>query len=180
MTKRVTYSEEIQATPEQVWTVLSDATRLPDWAYKEGRFPYPVEGKYGSDQKEGLDTIWIGVSADGQVATQKITAWEPAKRLTYELQETENTPLQMAQTNTFDLEAVDGSTKVTWVVDWELTGGFSLSSLLVRFTAGGAFEEMMAGSLENLKEVVENEATTADAPSPETDDTDDTDSGDGE
>ena len=104
MSKRVVHSQQINATPEQVWAVLSDVTRLPDWAYKDGRFPYPVEGKYGSDQTEGEGTVWIGVSADGQVATQKITAWNAPHKLAYELQETENAPLQMAQTNTFELE----------------------------------------------------------------------------
>ena len=166
MTNRVTYSQHIAATPEQVWAILAAVTRLPDWAYKEGRFPYPVEGKYGSDQQEGPGAIWIGLSADGQVATQKITAWEPAKHLSYELQETENAPLQMAQANTFNLEATGDGTKVTWVVDWALTGGFSLSKLLVRFTAGGAFEEMMAGSLEILKRLVEQETAGADSSDP--------------
>lgn len=159
----VSYSEEIKATPEQVWAILSDVTRLPDWAYKDGRFPYPVEGKYGSDQQEGTNTIWIGVSADGQVARQKIVAWDPAKKLAYELQETENAPLEMAQTNIFSLEPAGQNTKISWNVDWELTGGFSLSSLLIRFTANGAFEEMMAGSLENLKHLVEKEVAGADA-----------------
>ena len=125
MSKRVVHSQQINATPEQVWAVLSDVTRLPDWAYKDGRFPYPVEGKYGSDQTEGEGTVWIGVSADGQVATQKITAWNAPHKLAYELQETENAPLQMAQTNTFELEPGGDSTTVTWMVDWELTGGFS-------------------------------------------------------
>jgi uncharacterized protein YndB with AHSA1/START domain len=166
----VSYSEEIKATPEQVWTILSDVTRLPDWAYKDGRFPYPVEGKYGSDQKEGSDTIWIGVSADGQVATQKIIAWEPGKKLTYELQETENAPLEMAQTNTFRLEPAGQNTNISWNVDWELTGGFSLSSLLIRFTANGSFEEMMAGSLENLKRLVEKEVAEADTSEPNEED----------
>lgn len=163
----VTYSQEIKATPEQVWAVLADVTRLPDWAYKEGRFPYPVEGKYGSDQTEGPGAIWVGVAADGQIATQKITAWEPAKNLGYELQATENAPLQMAQSNTFILEPAGDATTVTWVVDWELTGGFSLNKLLIRFTANGAFEEMMAGSLENLKQLVENQKTEPDTAAPE-------------
>ncbi len=153
----VTYSDTIKATPEQIWAVLSDVTRLPDWAYTEGRFPYPVEGKYGGDQTEGAGTIWIGVSADGQTATQKITDWQTNSRLTYELQETENAPTQMAQSNTFKLEANGEETQVTWLVDWELTGGFSFSSLLIRFTANGAFEEMMAGSLDNLKHLLAQE-----------------------
>jgi uncharacterized protein YndB with AHSA1/START domain len=161
---RVSYFEEVKATPEQVWQVLSDVTRLPDWTYTEGRFPYPVEGKYGGEQKEGPGAIWIGVSSDGQTATQKITMWEPDKKLGYELQEMENAPLQMTQTNTFDLEAIGDHTKVTWTLDWELTGGFSLSKLLIRLTGSGAFEEMIAGSLENLKQLVEEEIAQKDSP----------------
>lgn len=164
---RVSYTEHIKASPEQIWAILSDATRLPDWAYTEGRFPYPVEGKYGSDQKEGPGTIWIGLSEDGQTAVQRITTWEPGKKLVYELQETANAPLQMAQTNTFELEPEQDYTKVTWMVDWELTGGFSLSSLLIRFTGNRAFEEMIAGSLENLKQLVEKESLQADSPPPQ-------------
>jgi carbon monoxide dehydrogenase subunit G len=157
----VSCTEEIKATPEQVWAMLTDATRLPEWAYKEGRFPYPVEGKYGSEQREGVGTLWVGVSADGQMATQKIIVWEPPRKFTYELQEMANAPLQMAQTNTFELEPVGDQTRVTWSVDWQLTGGFSLSSLLIRFSGNGAFEEMMAGSLENLKKLVENASSPA-------------------
>lgn len=164
---QVNYSETIEARPEQVWTVLADVTRLPDWAYTDGRFPYPVEGKYGSDQREGPGTIWIGVAADGQTATQKITVWEPPRKLVYNLQQMEHAPLQMAQTNTFELVAVGESTNVTWTVDWELTGGFSLTKLLLRFSAGGAFEEMIAGSLENLKLLVEKESPAGEEPQPE-------------
>jgi uncharacterized protein YndB with AHSA1/START domain len=154
----VSYTEEINATPEQVWAVLTDASRIPEWAYKEGRFPYPVEGKYGTEQREGPGTLWVSNSVDGQTATQKIMVWEPPQKLVYELQEMANAPLQMAQTNTFTLEPVDAKTRVTWEVDWQLTGGFSLNSLLIRFSGNGAFEEMMAGSLENLRQVVEQAA----------------------
>lgn len=154
---QVSQSEQIKASPAQLWAVLTDVTRLPDWAYKEGRFPYPVEGKYGTDQHEGPGTIWVGVAADGQTATQKITIWEPGQKLVYELQETKHAPLQVTQTNTFDLAAEGETTKITWTVDWELTGGFSLSKLLLRFSASGAFGEMMAGSLANLKQLVEAE-----------------------
>jgi len=78
---QISHSKQIEASPEQVWAVLTDVTRLPEWAYKEGRFPYPVEGRYGSDQHEGPGAIWIGVAADGQIATQKITVWEPPKKI---------------------------------------------------------------------------------------------------
>ncbi len=159
----VTVTEEIKATPQQIWAVLTNATRIPDWAYKEGRFPYPVEGDYGTEQHGGLGTLWVSSSVDGQTATQKIILWEPPNRLVYELQEMANAPLQMAQTNTFILEPVEEGTQVTWEADWQLTGGFSLSSLLIRFSGNGAFEEMMEGSLENLKNLVEQEAAQANA-----------------
>ena len=162
---QVSYSEEIHATPEQVWAVLSNPTRLPDWAYTEGRFPHLVEGKYGSDQTEGPGAEWVGVSADGQTARQKIVVWEPDKKLVYELQDMENAAIRMEQRNTFELEPVGNNTKVIWIVDWQLKGGFSLNSLLLRLTAGGAFEEMIAGSLENLKHLVEAE-TAGPPPAP--------------
>jgi len=160
----VSCSETIGASPEQVWAVLADVRRLPDWAYKEGRFPYPVEGKYGSEQEEGEGTLWVGVAADGQTATQKITVWEPCQKLAYELNEMEHAPLLMDQTNIFELQPEGQATQVTWNLDWQLTGGFSLGKLLMRFSANSAFEEMMAGSLENLKQLVETEVAAGDAP----------------
>jgi uncharacterized protein YndB with AHSA1/START domain len=165
---QVRCSETINASPQQVWAVLADVRRLPDWAYKEGRFPHPVEGNYGSEQQEGEGTLWIGVAADGQTATQKITVWEPGQKLVYELKEMERAPLVMNQTNSFELQPEDQATQVTWSLDWELTGGFSLGKLLLRFSANSAFEEMMAGSLENLKQLVEAEA--ASGAEPDTDD----------
>ncbi|MEM7345810.1 MAG: SRPBCC family protein [Chloroflexota bacterium] len=153
----VSYSEVIEATPQQIWTIISDATRLPEWAYKDGPYPHLVESRYGNDQTEGVGTLWVGTSSDGQSATQRITAWETNQKLVYELDAVENAALQMAQTNSFSLESEDAATRVIWDVDWELTGGFSLNSLLIRFTGNGSFEEMMAGSLENLKQLVERE-----------------------
>jgi uncharacterized protein YndB with AHSA1/START domain len=159
----ISYSQEIKATPTQIWAILSDVTRLPDWSYKDGRYPYPVEGRYGSDQREGAGVIWIGVATDGQVAAQKITTWEPGRKLVYELQATEHAPLKMFQKNMLELEPVSSdTTRVTWSADWKLTGGFSLNSLLIWFTGNSAFEEMIAGSLENLKALVEKEATPSD------------------
>jgi uncharacterized protein YndB with AHSA1/START domain len=161
LANRVSYTEEIKATPEQVWAVLTNPTRLPDWAFTEGRFPYPVEGRYGSEQREGPGTLWVGVSGDGQTATQQITVWEPPHKLVYELQQVENAALQMTQTNIFDLEPSGEGTKIVWTVDWKLIGGWSLNALLIRLTGNGVFEEMIAGSLENLKKIVETETREA-------------------
>ncbi len=152
---QVTYSETINASPEQVWAVLADVTRLPDWAYKERGQNYPIKGSYGSEQRSGVGTIWVGTSADGQTAIQKVTGWDPPARLSFELQAMENSVQPMSQVSTFELQESNGATVVTWTVDWQLTGGFSLSKILIWFTGNGTFEEMMAGSLENLKRMFE-------------------------
>jgi uncharacterized protein YndB with AHSA1/START domain len=158
----LTNSILISAPPQQIWAILSDVTRLPEWSYKEGRFPYPVEGRYGSEQTEGEGTLWVGIATDGQQATQKITVWEPPHKLAYEQQSSENAPLQISQTSTFSLEPTGDQTQITWSVDWELGGGFSLNRLLLWFTGSSAFEAMIAGSLENLKTLVEAEFPPAD------------------
>lgn len=153
----VSYSETINASPEQVWAILADATRLPAWAYREGSFPYPTEGRYGTEQTEGVGTVWVGVSDDGQTSHNEVIEWEPPTKLAYKLQDVENAKTPMKQTSVFTLEPAGDATKVTWDFEWELTGGFSLNSLLFRFTGNSNFEEMMAGSLENLKKIVESE-----------------------
>lgn len=71
----------------------------------------------------------------------------------------------MSQLNTFELQATDSGTRVTWTVDWKLTGGWSLNAILIRLTGNGVFEEMIAGSLENLKKVVEGGAVAKDVQS---------------
>jgi len=153
---QVIYSHEMKATPDKIWAIISDVTRLPDWAYTEGRFPYPTKGEYGGEQHAGVGTLWVGTSADGQKATQKITVWEVNKLLAYELQAAENAPLAMTQSNSFTLEPTAQGTKITWQVDWALTGGWSLNSIMMRFTANGSFEEIMEGSLAKLKHVAES------------------------
>jgi hypothetical protein len=75
----------------------------------------------------------------------------------------ENAALQMSQICTFDLEPTTDGAHITWTVDWQLLGGWSLNALLIRLTGNGVFEEMIAGSLENLKKVVEAEVKTREA-----------------
>jgi len=159
-------SELIKARPEQVWQVLADVTRMPDWAYQEGRFPYLVEAKYSREQQEGVGTIWVGVAADGQTATQRVTRWEPGCALAYELQAMEHAPLVMSQTNSFELQPAGEDTQLTWSVVWQLPGGFSIASLLMRFTAQSAFEQMMAGSLAKLRQLVEAETALKESSPP--------------
>ncbi len=153
---QVSYTQSIKATPEQVWAIISDVTRLPEWTHTEGRFPHPVEARYGTDQREGVGTVWIGVSTDGQEARQQIIVWEPPRKLVTELERVENAPLAMQQINTYSLTPTDSGTDVTWMVDWQVKGGFSLAWLSAWLTAGGGFEEMIVGSLENLQQLLES------------------------
>lgn len=153
--QQITHAQDINATPKQIWAVLVDVTRLPDWAYQNGRVPYPVEGRYGTEQTEGVGTVWVGVTQNGGLATQKVTAWEPYHTLAFELQPSEEAALPLSQINLLQLESLGDKTRVTWRLDWEVETGFSLTSVMLMFAGNSIFEEMIAGSLANLKQLIE-------------------------
>lgn len=155
--QQIAYAQDINASPEQIWAVITDVTRLPDWAYRDGRVPYPVEGRYGTEQTEGVGTVWIGVTSNGGLATQKVTVWEPYHTLASELQRSEQAELPLAQINTLFLEPLENRTRVTWRMDWDVDSTFSLTGVMLLFAGNGIFEEMVVGSLGNLKRLIESE-----------------------
>ena len=153
--QRITCTTEINAKPEQIWPLIADVTQHPEWAYREGRFPYLVESYCDGEPIKGLGANWVDKASDGQIVRCKIVVWEPETTLVYERQRARDAPMKIAQRHMFALEPTGDKTIVLWSVVWEPADYSWLGRRLLYFTGRDAFEEVMAGSLENLKELVE-------------------------
>ena len=74
---QVTCTETIQAGPDQVWAVLADVTRLPQWAYSEGRFPATVAMSRGLTMNMGRTAVLRIGSVDVVVISRHIEPFDP-------------------------------------------------------------------------------------------------------
>jgi hemerythrin-like domain-containing protein len=99
---------DVEATPEQVWAVLSDVRRVPAWSHECRQVTWlddVTEGRVGARFK--------GTNRSGFARWQRpctITGWEPGRRLTFETRG----PLGMDATEwTFELEPHGTGTRLT-------------------------------------------------------------------
>ncbi len=75
-------SREIAASPETVWSVVSDITRMGDWSTETFRC------EWDEGQEPGLGATFSGHNRYGDVEWSNqatITEWAPSERLTWEI-----------------------------------------------------------------------------------------------
>ena len=138
---------EINATPEKIWQVLADASKITDWACTDGQYPYPVEVNI---EQRGNSTLWAVIASDGQTAVFRITDWQPARSLAYELVQHTNAPMQMAQWNIFEIEGTAEGSVLIWQFNWQIEATLVQSFLL----RSDAVREYMERSLENFRQLL--------------------------
>ena len=137
----------IDATPESVFALLTDLSRLPDWSTVtlETHDPTPGPMRKGDTFKQTLrilgrklETEWLVTELDAphQVAYQ---ATGPA-----------GAQLEMRQT----VKDAGGGSTVAFDVEYQLPGGFIGD--LAEFIAGRRNEREVEHSMQNLKDLAEH------------------------
>ena len=127
---------DLDASPEQVWHVLSDFGALYRWA------PNIDDSGLTGDQTEGVGTT-RRVRAGRVTVTERVTHWEPSRRLSYAI---EGLPLVKSASNTWTVEQ-SGSGSRVW-----LTSRLDTGSRLPQRLFGKVFARGMAnGSAKILK-----------------------------
>jgi len=145
----------INATPEQVWAVLADPPRLPQWLTREGPFPHVIK----VDGKPGPGEHWEAEAIDGQTAMFNVVTWDEPQQLAYQLAVVNNAPLQCSQAHRFDIDIDEGGTLVTWLITWQLAESGFVTRFLQERQFDRDIEVMQRYSLLRLKEIVEVEVT---------------------
>lgn len=137
---------EIKATPEQVWAVLADLGRMPEFS-PELRKAFVFGGP-------GLGANILGINRRKAVAwptTSKVVRWEPARAIAWKTRES-------GATWVYELEPTPTGTAVT---GRRVLSSYTIGSkLMVPFLGGAAGHdaELNAGieaTLNKIKAVVE-------------------------
>lgn len=132
---------EIKATPEEVWTVLSDLGRMPEFS-PELRRAYVFGGP-------GLGATILGINRRKAVAwptTSKVVRWEPKRAVAWKTRES-------GATWVYELEPTATGTAVT---GRRVLPAYTVGSRLMVPFLGGATdhdEELNSGIAETLNRV---------------------------
>ncbi len=144
----ITASVEIDATPDAVWPVVSDVTRMPEFS-PELRRLYAVGG---GPTRVGLRLV--GVNRRGLAVwptTSTVTRLEPGRAVAWHTRES-------GATWTYELEPTASGTRLTGRRD---LSAFRLGTTLLAPVIGGAaghdreLAEGIRATLHRIKEVVE-------------------------
>jgi uncharacterized protein YndB with AHSA1/START domain len=142
---RAEISTTIKRPIEQVFAVMSDASRNAEWVSGAG------ETTKTSDGPIGVGTTWHGV---GKFLGRRIETdivykeFEPNRKFTFEITQ------PFLATMVFTFESVAGATRVEQVVDAEPGGFFKLAGPLLVPAAKRQFKN----DLDNLRDLMEGGA----------------------
>jgi uncharacterized protein YndB with AHSA1/START domain len=144
---------KIQASVEQVWSVLADIGHIDRWN------PGVVESHVLSDQPAGLGASRYCNLGDKNFLNEEVVTWEEGKRLTMRITDT-NLPLRADIQ--FTLRPENGSSVVTVSPEYTVKYG-PLGWLLDRFYVRSNYEKGMNALLAGLKAYVEDDDDLSEA-----------------
>lgn len=167
-----------EATQSQIWDVLADLNRMPDWIDAESLYIPPTSMRLINDFME-VGGRWEMVGEDDSILRWQVNDWQPGLSLSFYLYEMENHPLPVSLfTHRIDLIMAELGTLIEWQMEVNL---LPLDAWLQpaddgrisRFRAwiflreiSDQFQQMIDESLENLVKLVEgnNDSNNADDP----------------
>ncbi len=138
---------EINASPEEVFTVLTDLDRLPDWSTITVATHDVPAARLSKDDRFRQSLRVVGRQIDAQWT---VTALDRPRHVAYEATGPRGAHLRMSQTVTGDR----GRSTVSFEIDYELPGGVVgdlAASILERRN-----EREVEHSLHNLKDLAEH------------------------
>ena len=106
----------IAASQMQVWEVLGNLARLPEWIDSQCLYlpPQTMERIEG----DGLNSLWRMTVADEQVATWQVFGYEPGFSLGLGLTGIEGSPLNIAQY--YHVFSVTVQSVTETIVSWDI------------------------------------------------------------
>jgi len=154
---RITTVVTAKATPEEVWAVMADNERWPEWfnAAKSCRTTSDVSGGVGS-------TRWIHV--DLFKVNERFIAWDPPRRWAFTILDV-NLPGVVSVVEHALIEPVGtGETRVTYVMASEVAPYLRPLVPILRWRLTGMFKKGLAGiegQVVRLRRETKGSATTA-------------------
>ena len=127
MTTTIHNSIEIEASPQQVWDVLTDLDGLA--AYD----PIVKTSTVIGDERQGIGAMRKCTVNPRNWYKEKITLWEPHQRLEFSIVEC-NLPMH-SLTHTYTIDTTPTGTRVAQVMNYEMKFGFlgrALDRIIVR------------------------------------------------
>jgi uncharacterized protein YndB with AHSA1/START domain len=135
---RITTIVEVNATPDEVWAVLTNNERWPEW------FPAAKACRTTSDEAEGVGaTRWIHF--DLFKINERFIAWDPPRRWAFTILDA-NLPVFVSVVEQALIESVDdGKTVVTYVTAADVAPYLRPIVPLLRWRVGNLFKKGLAG-----------------------------------
>lgn len=148
MSKTLEATIDVAASPDRVWTVVSDLKRMGEWSPQCRKMI--IRGG-----TVGIGTTTINVNRKGLLVwptTAKVIAYEPERELRFRINEN-NTVWS------FTLEPTDGGTRIVQRREAP-TGTSKISQTLVKYVLGGAdnFDDDMVIGMNSTLARIKNEA----------------------
>lgn len=155
----IEFSTILEASREEVWDVIDDPDRFPDWIEFIDSITYVDEGPVG----EG--TTYRAYGGFGPIETEsewRITAWN---RPSWQIHEGDFGPIQPLLT--FELEPADGGTRFHQTVEFTFLPqyprlGWWLEVIFVRHLLnlfiGQAMKPSLRQTIRNVKRLVESDS----------------------
>lgn len=135
---RITTVVTVKATPEEVWAVMADNERWPEWfkAAKSCRTTSAVSGGVGS-------TRWIHV--DLFKVNERFIAWDPPRRWAFTILDVNLPGIVSVVEHALIEPAGTGETRVTYVMASEVRPYLRPLVPILRWRLAGMFKQGLAG-----------------------------------
>lgn len=147
---RVQSTVRVEASPEEVWEILIDVDRWPDWVAFTDEVTYVSEGPFG----EG--TVYRERSGPGPLKSEsewRVTEFDPPRRTVHRGDIGILQPIL-----TLELDPANGYTRIHQTIDYELLPDFRpLGWLLERLFVHWLMQRSLNWTIRNLKRAVKED-----------------------